>query len=229
MRFVLSVAVLMVVLAAEAEDAGRRTEPSPRPISWELDLAFLDPQRIEVQLPGVDRPEVYWYLVYTVTNNTGQTRQFFPTFEIVTEDLKVHSTDVGISPLVFDAIHERHRLTHKYLAHPTKAIGPLLTGADNARESVAIWRNIDINVNQFRVYVSGLSGEKQLVRNPSYDPDRPENEPIGRLVDGADAATANPRFFTLRKTLEVRYTLAGSPVARPVVEPQREGVRWIMR
>jgi len=39
----------------------------------------------------------------------------------------------------------------------------------------------------------------------------------------------NPRYFTLRKTLEIRYTLPGSPQARPGAQPQRDEVRWIMR
>jgi hypothetical protein len=40
---------------------------------------------------------------------------------------------------------------------------------------------------------------------------------------------SNPEHFTLRKTLEIRYTLAGSPAAIREVNPVRGAVRWIMR
>lgn len=227
----LPLAPLLLVLAAPPapREVGRGPEPSPRPIAWELEFRFLDPQRIEVQAPGRPEPEVYWYIVYTVVNSSGRAQRFFPMFQIVTEDLKVYDTDMGISPLVFDAIRERHRITHKYLVHPTEALGALLTGEDYARESVAIWRQIDLTVNDFSVYVSGLSGETQFLRNPAYDPERPETE---RVVgpDGQEReVSVNPKFFTLRKTLEIGYTLPGSPAARPGVAPQRGEVRWIMR
>jgi hypothetical protein len=209
-----------------ATQLGKGPGPSPTPVSWELEFKFLDPQRIEVQLPGTSTPEVYWYIVYTVTNPTERSQEFFPTFQIVTEDLRVYDTDTGISKLVFDAIKERHRITHPYLVHPTLAIGPLLTGDDNARESVAIWRQIDLNVNNFTVYVAGLSGETRFVKNPAYDPAQPEN-----TVKGADGKerVVNPRHFTLRKTLEIRYNLPGSPDTRVLAEPERVSVRWVMR
>lgn len=223
-----SVMVLLFATGVDV-DVGSGPEPSPNPISWELEFTFLDPQRIEVQLPGRQTPEVYWYVVYTVTNTSGRSQRFFPMFQIVTEDLQVFDTDTGISALVFDAIRERHRITHKYLVHPTKAIGALLAGADNARESVAIWRQVDLSLNDFKVYVAGLSGETDFIRNPVYDPGKPETREVGWLAGQPREQVVNPKYFTLRKTLEIPYTLPGSPAARPAAVPQRGQVRWIMR
>jgi hypothetical protein len=221
--------LLFVFPQSAALEVGDGPEPSRHPIGWELQFRFLDPQRIEVQLPGHDEPETYWYMVYTVVNTSGRSRRFFPTFQLVTKDLRVYDTDMGISPLVFDAIRERHKITHKYLVHPTKAIGALLAGEDNARESVAIWRPISLTRNEFKVYVAGLSGETQFLANPAYDPNMPETiEVIGR--DGQpQQQTVNPKYFTLRKTLEIRYTLPGSPTGRSAAPPERRGLRWIMR
>lgn len=223
-----SLAVVLIFGTAQL-DVGTGPQPSPNPIAWEFKFTFLDPQRIEVQVPGADKPEVYWYLVYTVTNTSRRSQRFLPTFQIVTEQIEVFDTDLGISPLVFDAIRERHRITHKYLVSPTKAIGPLLCGEDNARESVAIWREVDLTQNNFSVYVAGLSGETQFLENPAHDPNRPE---VKRVVgpDGREREqTVNPQYFTLRKTLEIRYTLPGSPAARRHALPQRGQTRWIMR
>ncbi|MGD8450605.1 MAG: hypothetical protein PVJ57_02205 [Phycisphaerae bacterium] len=217
---------LMFLAPQAASTVGAGPEPAPTPISWELDIKFLDPERIEVQLPGQAEPEVYWYMVYTVTNPGSRSQFFFPTFQLVTDDLRVIDTDTGISKLVFDAIAERHRITHKYLMRPTRVIGELLMGDDNARESVAIWRANDLNVNSFTIYVAGLSGETQFIHNPAYDPSQPERVEVG--ADGKERVV-NPRHFTLRKTLEISYNLPGSPGARTVAAPERQAVRWVMR
>jgi len=198
------------------------------PVSWEIELKFLDPRRIQVQLPGQSEPEVYWYLVYTAINRSQATQRFYPQFQLVTEDLTVFDTDVGIDRRVFEAIRERHKVTHPFLVSPTEAIGELKVGEDNARESVAIWRNVKMSGNTLAIYVAGLSGETHLLRNPAYDPARPET--VRLEVNGLEReVTVNPRFFVLRKTLELRYRLPGSEAARQTVDPLRESVRWIMR
>lgn len=211
----LTSALLLLSWCQSADSVGSGPAPSAVPISWELKFDFLDLRRITVEIPGAPA-ETYWYLVYTATNTSDRSQHFFPIFDLVTDDLKVHTSDTGISPLVFDAIKQRHRLTHPQLLHPTQAIGALQSGQDNARESVAIWRQFDLNVNTIRVFVAGLSGEKRFVRNPGYDPAAPEGP-------------GNPRNFTLRKTLQIVYNLPGSPVTRERGEPQRVAVRWVMR
>ena len=222
----LTACVFLFFVGQVASEVGTGPEPSPTPISWELEFEFLDPKRVEIQLPSSEEPEIYWYMVYTVTNPGDRSRFFHPTFQLVTEDLRVIDTDVGINKLVFDAIRQRHHKTHKYLVHPTLAIGDLMIGDDNARESVAIWRQVDLTINRFKIYVSGLSGETRFVPNPAYDPAQPEVIEVG--PDGRECAK-NPKHFTLRKTLEIRYNLLGSPAARPLSEPERYGMRWIMR
>lgn len=218
-------------------DVGAGPQPSAVPVSWELEFEFLDPRRIEVLVPGSTTPEKFWYMVYTVRNNTGRTQRFFPTFELVTDGIRVIDTDMGIHPLVFDAIRERHKATHKYLVSPTKAIGDLRVGDDNAIESVAIWRADDTDVNSFRIFAAGLSGETAIMLNPSRSKAKstPANVAAGQSTGNAssssDKATgeAESRRFTLRKTLEIQYDLPGSDRGRMTAEPERKGVRWIMR
>lgn len=286
--WVASVAVLGLALssgtarAAEDEALGVGPAPSPTPISWEFEFQFLDPRRIEAQING--KTEVFWYMVYTVVNTSGRTQRFFPTFQLVTEELKVLDTDTGIPAVVFDSIAERHRLTHPRLVHPTKAIGDLRAGNDYALESVAIWRQGDVKVNNFTIYVAGLSGETRFVGSRrgahtkdakaaggkgSTDADAPKAETAkadgsadkdgqaaGRPDEKGDNATSNEkkadgaatgetktgvaavggekkpgerREFVLRKTLELKYLVAGSADARLVAEPVRKSVRWVMR
>lgn len=212
-----------------ADLVGSGPEPAPFPIAWEFEFKFLDPKRIEIQLPDESKPRVFWYMVYTVTNTSGRSQRFFPSIAMVTEDLEVHESDIGISPLVFEAIRDRHEHTHPYMVHPTQAIGSLLMGDDNARESVAIWPQFDLNVNNFYVYVSGLSGETLFVRNPVYDPAMPETKEIEGSDGKVREVVVNPKHFTLRKTLQIRYNLPGSPNLRRLDDVQRLGTEWIMR
>ena len=53
------------------------TEPSPYPISWELDFRHEKPKRIVVQIPGRGN-RAYLYLKYSVTNNSNQDQTFLP-------------------------------------------------------------------------------------------------------------------------------------------------------
>ncbi|MBL8878838.1 MAG: hypothetical protein JNG88_06925 [Phycisphaerales bacterium] len=227
----------LVLADVPPNDVGAGPQPSPVPVSWELEFEYLDPRRIEVLVPGATMPEKFWYMVYTVRNNTGRTQRFFPTFELVTEGIRVIETDLGIHPLVFDAIRQRHNATHKYLVSPTKAIGDLRVGDDNAIESVAIWRADDSDVNSFRVFVAGLSGETAIVLNPTRGKSKATAE-VNADEKPAAAATApsdkpkgasDSRRFTLRKTLEIQYDLPGSHSGRTTAEPERKSVRWIMR
>ncbi|TWT45954.1 hypothetical protein RAS1_23900 [Phycisphaerae bacterium RAS1] len=206
--------MLLVAPADELVDAGTGPQPAPIPVSWELEFTFEEPRRIEMEIAG--QREVYWYLVYTATNAGERSQRFFPIAQLVTEDLRVVDTDSGIHPFVFDAIRERHRLTHKYLVSPRDAIGDLRVGSSHARESVFVWRHADVNINQLTIYVAGLSGETLVVRNPLFQMGQPDS-------------AANSRNFTLRKTLEIRYTLPGSNAGRLEADPQRLRTRWVMR
>lgn len=233
LRLLAATVVFLAIPGTQAEEGkpsvGIGPEPSPTPISWEFDFKYVPPRRIEVRLSDSDKPEVYWYMLYTVTNTSSTTQRFYPSFELVTEDLRVIETDMGISPLVFDAIRERHKITHQYLVHPTEAIGDLPSGDDYARESVAIWRASDLNVTEFKIYVAGLSGEARVLRNPAFDPDQPETRKVTGDNGRQREVTVNPRYFTLRKTLQLTYTLPASDQARAQIEPRLDDASWVMR
>lgn len=209
---------------------GDGPEPSPSLVAWELDFDYQDPRRIIVRLENEKEPVVYWYMLYTVTNPSPRTQRFFPMFQLVSDDLQVHVTDLGISPQVFNVIRERHRRTHPYLVSPTEAIGDIRTGDDHAIESVAIWRADLVPGKQFSVYVAGLSGETKAIPNPAHDPSKPES--YDRLDERGNPTVKvnNPRRFTLRKTLQLNYRLPGSVAGqRALLSPELANKRWIMR
>jgi hypothetical protein len=195
---------------------GSAPKPAIAPVSWELRFRYEDPQRVAVMLPGRSQPAVYWYMLYTVENPGDKEVDFYPEFDLVTDTLKVYRSEIRVSPEAFQAIQRRSK--DPLLVEPAKALGRLRCGKDQARHSVAIWRDFDSEAKDFRIYVKGLSGEFTRARNPMYDPGQPENE-------------QNKRFFLLFKTLEIPYKLPAGPSERAVAVPQRlpEEQKWIMR
>ncbi len=53
-------------------------KPSPYPKSWELDFQHGMPTRVVVQVPGQNVPQAYWYMTYTITNNSDTEQLFLP-------------------------------------------------------------------------------------------------------------------------------------------------------
>lgn len=212
MRLVgIAAAAGMVAAAAQAAPV-----PSRAPKSWELDFEFHDLQRLEVVLPGDSRPTAFWYLLYTVTNNSGEDVDFYPSFELVTDTLQVVTAGNNISPTVYDVISGRHKKAYPFFRDPIRASGRLLQGPDNARTSAAVFRDFDHEADSFTVYVAGLSGEIARMTNPSFNRDE------------AESAT-NPRYFTLRKSLGIAYNLPGDVRTRNQAVPIRRGQDWVMR
>lgn len=192
------------------------TQPAVISPSWELTIRFQDPQRVAVTVPGQKAPVVYWYMVYTVENPTDREVDFYPDFVLVTDTMRIIKSEQQVSPEAFQAIQRRSE--NPALLPPEKVLGKLLRGRDRARSSVAIWKDFEPQAKGFTIFVAGLSGEVSFVRNPAYDPSKPEGP-------------ANRRAFILRKTLELPYKFPGADSMRTYVVPERqtERQRWIMR
>lgn len=203
--------------------------PSSVPKSWNLGFEYHDLQRISVALPGRDIPQSYVYLLYTVVNDSGGEVAFYPRFEVVTSTGKRLTSEVGVSPVVFEAVKKRHAKTHPFLQNQAAILGRLLQSADQAKDGVAIWPDFSAMSDKFTVYVAGLSGESMEVPNPGYRPDQPETVEE-RLADGTSIPyLANPRRFTLHRTLAIHYDLPGDARTRSQAKPVRTGQEWVMR
>ena len=191
-------------------------EPAKAPQSWQLDFEFHDLLRITLVLPGDKHPTTFWYLLYTVTNESGQDVDFYPAFQLVTSTMQVVTGGDNISPSVYDAIRARHKKLRPFFRDPLRASGKLLQGVDSARTSAAVFRDFDPQANSVTVYVSGLSGEVARVVNPVFDRQKPVSED-------------NRRFFALRKTLAISYDIPGDLQTRRTATVARRGQEWVMR
>jgi hypothetical protein len=177
----------------------------------------------------------YWYMIYTVTNNSGQDVDFNPDIvrvnEIETEataekaasnpqaapTIRTDPAIIGVDTKLYKAIADRHGKTYPFMVTPVKAIDRLLQGKDNARTSVAVFKDLDPRISHFTIYFGGLSGERIARNNPTYDSHRP--------ADDKD----NPKLFVLQKTLAMPYTLPGDVRTRRAAEPVLGKMTWVMR
>lgn len=185
--------------------------PSVYPIAWELKFEHDKPKRIVVEVPGQTAPVAYWYLAYTVTNETDKEQLFLPVFELVTRDGRVIRSDQNIPKRVFDRIKEVER--KQFLEPFTSVGGEIRLGEDEARDGVAIWVEPTARMGTFDIFVQGLSGETQ-----------PLNDEKGQPVLAKDG-----KPITLRKTLQLTYQVPGDEVYPAQDRLLEKGSDWVMR
>lgn len=210
--------VLLTIVATVTCLAWGYPKPSIVATAWELDFKFRDIRRITLDVPGQGR-RTYWYMVYTVTNDTGRDVAFHPECTLVTDQLKAYSSEVGVHPAVIKAIKARYENTYPWLEHPREPVGKLLQGKDNARDTIAVWPDFAPKTSEFTIYVGGLSGEVTTVPNPMF-------------VRGTSDPKKVPEKFVLRKTLYIQYALPTDPASRNRTDPARSGrppIGWVMR
>jgi hypothetical protein len=195
---ILGVGVLMNPPASHAFP-----EPAAASTAWRLDFTYAKPQAIAVKTAD-GGTRWFWYIAYKVVNNTGDERLFIPEFTIATDAGDITAAGKGVPGGVFDAIKDREG--NRLLENPIRAVGRLLQGEDNAKESVAIWPAFDHDIDLATIFISGISGETQVIKNPATQED-----------------------VTVRKTLMITYALPGTGgrVQNQAVLPR--GEKWIMR
>ncbi len=230
----------LIALTLAIATARGTPEPSPTPEKWELKLEPAPPMRIQVG--GGSSGGVYWYMLYKVTNHTGEDREFHPEVvrvcEIASEvpadqaaanptkaaKITVDPAIVGVPSPVFKAIQKLHAKTHPFLVQPYDAISRLRQGDDNAITSVIVFKKLDPRVSKFTIYFGGLSGETKALPNPAYNP---KLDAKSKTIGGDN--DTNPKFFFLRKTLAMPYTLPGDPNTRRHATPALGRMKWVMR
>ncbi len=197
--------LLAALVLAALPIAGAYAFPEPAIVSrdWVFDIDVGTPKPISIRdIHGKTR--WFWYMTYTVTNNTGSDRLFIPEITIATDegDIIIAGQDVPAS--VFPAIKQREG--DALLQSPIQIVGKLLQGGDFARASVIVWPAFDHPVDDVDVFFAGLSGETKAIAHPTTGEE-----------------------IVMRKTLMLSYKTPGAvvhPQEQPVID---NGERWIMR
>ncbi|MBN2210551.1 MAG: hypothetical protein JW709_04070 [Sedimentisphaerales bacterium] len=203
---------LLVLTAGLCVWAAPKPSLVPEPGLWQLDIQLHgQPQQINVVLPGDTEPTRFWYLLYTITNNTGEDVNFYPRADLFTDTLLTYTGGAKSRRQVFEAIRQRHATAIPLLEMESQVTGPILQGEDNARDTVAIFEEFDPQATKVQIFISGLSNETVQVKNP-----------MG--AQGKESDTV-----LLRKTLALDYQVPGdeyNPANRVLLY---RGRNWIMR
>ena len=179
-------------------------QPHPSPRGWQLEFKYGPMKQIRLVLPGQSQPQTFWYMPYTVTNNTGRDVDFYPRSYIFTDTGQLIEAMQGVDALAYPAIAKL--LGRELLEEELLIRGKLLQGQENARESVIIWQNFDPQAIAFKVFISGLSNETVWVKDPMTG-----------------------KKLSLAKTLQLSYGLGGDRDISAELTAQRLDEEWIMR
>jgi len=172
-------------------------EPSMVTLSWELDAKFGLPERLIVG------GKTYWYVRYTVTNNTGKAVLFTPEFQFLSDTGQVVDGNRGVKREIFEKIKALY--ANPLMLSPFDVFGPILQGEDNAKDSVVIFAGVEGDTRTVRLCVSGLSGETTEVPDPV----------TGKIV-------------VLHKTLVLDYDLPGEQIGIDP-QPRLKYKHWVMK
>jgi len=186
----------------------------PGPGIWQLELELRSqPQRISILLPGDTQPRSYWYLLYTVTNNTGKDVEFYSEVQLLTDTLKTYYSGAAVRRPVLEEIRKRYAINLPFLEPENNLVGRLLQGEDNARDSAAIFEDFDPNATSVKIFFAGLSNETATIDIPG----------------GMDPNTHQPKKALLRKTLMLKYQVMGDKYNLDKRVLLYRGREWIMR
>ncbi|HEX8340939.1 MAG TPA: hypothetical protein VF624_08535 [Tepidisphaeraceae bacterium] len=200
----------LLVALGLTQTASAYPKPSPYPVSWELKFVHSEPRRVVVEVPGAPLPKAYWFITYTVTNNTERDVEFLPEFLMVSKNGTVKRSDRVVPRVVFDKI--KSATNNKLLESALKVAGTLHVGEDQARDGVAIWEEPEVRMGSFTIFVTGLSGESTPLTDDA----------------GAPLNDKDNRPILLFKTLQLDFNISGDELyaGDPV---DQTGKQWIMR
>ncbi len=208
-RALLVLLAMLIATSALPTVRGAYPKPSPYPITWEFTFTHGKPQRIVVDTD--QGKNAYWYMTYTVANNTDQERIYLPIFEMLTNNGRVLRSDRSLPFAVFEAIKRREK--NSFLEPFTQIGGEIRLGEDQARDGVAIWEEPTREMGQFSIFATGLSGEAVKLKD----------------AKGAEVKDAEGKPVLLRKTLQLNYFVRGDDVLPGEDEVNENPESWVMR
>lgn len=184
----------------------------PGPGIWTVDTVFSHPQEIVLRLGPDDQPRRFWYVLITLTNNTGHDVDFYPNCNLMTDTFQIIPSGKGVGSAVFEQIKKRHQSKYSFMEPLEKTGNKILQGEDNVKDITIIWPDFDAKAKNIKIFIEGLSNETVAINHPT-----------------AKDKSGKPVKVYLRKTLELSYAVKGDPTERTDASLSYTGKRWIMR
>ncbi len=184
----------------------------PAPSQWTIDVVYQQPAQITVKLPGVKKPQRFWYLIITATNKAAQSAPFYPKCELMTDTFQVLAAYKDTTGVVFKAIKKRHQKRYPFLESMEQADNKILQGSDNTKDFAIIWPDFDAKAKKVSLFIAGLSNETVAIKHPTK-----------KTTDGSAAKVY------LRKTLKLDYAIGGDEKLRAEQTLKFKTKSWVMR
>jgi hypothetical protein len=202
------------VLSVSATAAGY---PEPKVVQkanqWTLDVDYSAPEQIMMQLPNQKKPQRFWYIILSVTNETSLDEvEFYPLCRLITDTFQEIPADKQVSVAVFNAVKGKHKGSYPFLESLDFKDHRVSRGEDNTRDFAIIWPDIDPKARQVNLFLGGLSNETAVVEHPELKDE-----------DGG------PKKIFLQKTLQLKYAIAGDEKLRSTVTMKEIKQGWVMR
>ncbi|MEM1445826.1 MAG: hypothetical protein AAGF84_07220 [Planctomycetota bacterium] len=200
------------------DDPGSFPTPAVANDDWTLDFQPGTPTAVAID-DAFGNTRWYWYLPYTVTNHSGADQRFIPEVAVLTDTGTIIEAGKNVPARAFTQISAE--LSNPLLETPQSVVGVIRQGVDFEKDSVFIWPVPTDDVDQFTVFVAGLSGETAVLTKPSTG--EPLMEPALDIETGQPMMDeqGNPvmRPVIARRTTALTYATPGtpdSPQKRPV-------------
>jgi len=211
-RFVYGVLGIWI-LAVSASLAAPEPAVVQSPTQWTIDTEYTHPQQIVLKNTADKKPMVFWYIIITVTNNTGDDVSFYPKCDLMTDNFQIIPEGKEVTPAVFEQIKLRHKSRYPLLKSLSQTDNKLLQSEENSKDIAVIWRDFNDKAMNITLFITGLSNETAVVNHPIV-----KEDPTGR-----------PQQVFLRKTLELKYAVKGDLSSRYGMSVDFKAKRWIMR
>lgn len=211
MRYFICGIFLTCALAAVSA-AAPKPAVIPESADWTVDVSFENPQQLSLSLPDGAAAKRFWYVIITITNNTGRDIDFYPKCELMTDTLQIIPAGSGTPDVVFENIKASFSGKYPFLELLGKCGNRILQGRDNAKDIAIIWPDFDPKTSCIDIFITGLSSETAAVDHPV------EKDQSGKPVK-----------VYLRKTLQLTYTLTGDANLRSGETLSFKSKNWVMR
>ena len=203
----------LIALPTAAFAAFPRPAVVQQPTEWTLSVQFQQPRQLSVRVPGQEKPQRFWYLILTVTNNSDRSAvPFVPKCELVTDTFEVMPAGHRIPKGVYETIRRKYQGRYPFLESMDFEDNRIHQGPDNTRDFVIIWRDFNPTAKEVNFFIAGMSNETTVLTHPTRTDE-----------DG------NPIRVFLQKTLQLRYKVGADPRQRDRARLELVEQNWVMR
>ncbi len=209
------VCAVMLVLGAFCSTC--QAYPSPEVVQqsnqWTFKVDYSQPEQITLAMNAGQKPQRFWYVILTITNEgPADEVSFYPACQLVTDTFQVIDAGKTVQDSVFEVVKLKHQGRYPFLESLDFKDRRVFMGVDNTRDFAIIWPDFDPKAKQISLFISGLSNETAVVEHPEMKDE-----------DG------NPKKIFLRKTLQLKYAVAGDEKLRADTTIKEIEHAWVMR